>query len=188
MKKIFFIGGMILCLNLISNAQSTHFGLKAGLNSSSINVEDGNDFDSKTGFHVGGLAHIHITKHFAVQPEIMYSTQGGKARLYTRDLDYINVPVLAQYMAGNGFRLQTGPQIGFLVSAKDEAGINESKIIDELNKADLAWSFGASYVSKMGLGLDARYNLGLSNMNENKTPPAAKNRVFQVGAFYQFEH
>ena len=32
-------------------------------------------------------------------------------------LNYINVPVL-QYMFGDGFRLQTGPQLGILTNAK----------------------------------------------------------------------
>ena len=175
-------------MNLITKAQSTAFGLKAGLNVSSIKVSDGNDFDSKAGLYVGGLAHIHITKHFALQPELVYSMQGGESGNLTRSLNYINVPVLAQYMTGDGFRLQTGPQLGFMVSGKDKVGNIEVKINDQLNTTDLSWAFGASYISKMGLGVDARYNLGITNMNENEAGAEARYRVFQVGAFYQFKH
>ena len=188
MKKFFFIGVMILCVNSMTNAQSAHFGLKAGLNVASIKVEDGNDFDSKTGLQIGGLVHVHLTRHFAVQPELMYSMQGGESGNLKRSLNYMNVPVLAQYMFADGFRLQTGPQIGFLTSAKNKTGDVEVKINDQLNTTDFAWTFGGSYVSKSGLGVDARYNLGISNMNESESIPAARNRVFQVGAFYQFQH
>lgn len=78
MKKCFFIAAIIVLISSTIRAQETHFGLKAGLNSrSSVKISNGEDYDSKTGFHVGGLAHIHVTRHFAVQPEIVYSTQGG---------------------------------------------------------------------------------------------------------------
>src|SRR5690349_9524717 len=91
----------------------TNFGIKAGYNSASVKVTNDVDWDSKSGIHAGGLAHIHITSHFAVQPEIMVSCQGGEMSNGDKlRLTYINVPVLAQYMVSDGFRLETGPQIG----------------------------------------------------------------------------
>lgn len=191
MKKIFFVGMMFLLMQVITRAQNpdVHLGLKAGVNIASIHVENGNDWDSRTGFYAGGLAHIHLTKHFAVQPEVMYSGQGGELGSLKTKEGYINVPVLAQYMVNNGFRLQTGPQVGFLVCAKNKSGDVEVNVKDQLNTVDFAWSFGASYISKTGLGVDARYNLGLSNINDDEEiDNKAKNRVFQVGVFYQFEH
>ena len=71
MKTIFLLIALT-SLTLFSNAQSvdTHFGIKAGLNVSSLDVKDGVDFNSKAGFHIGGLAHVHLSPHFAVQPEV----------------------------------------------------------------------------------------------------------------------
>jgi hypothetical protein len=188
MKKIIIVGVVCLLVNYVSKAQTPHaqFGLKAGVNIANLHV-DGSEYDSRTGFYVGGLAHVHITKYFAVQPEVMYSSQGAEIGSIKRTEGYINVPVLAQYMVNNGFRLQTGPQVGFLTSAKNKSGDIEVDVKDQLNTVDFAWSFGASYISKTGLGLDARYNLGISNINDNESVEA-KNRVFQVGAFYQFQH
>src|SRR5688572_29489175 len=123
MKKVFcFLSTALLSLLAVS-AQETHFGLKAGLNVASASVSPGSDYKSKAGLHVGGLAHIHLSKNFALQPEVVYSMQGGK-----RDddiklkLNYLNIPLLVQYMTDNGFRLQTGPQLGILVTAKTEEG------------------------------------------------------------------
>lgn len=187
MKKFFFLTGIFLIAASITTAQHPQFGLKAGVNISKIDIDDGNDLDSKAGFYLGGLAHIHMTRHFALQPELMFSAQGGESGSITAKRNYINMPVLLQYMTNTGFRLQTGPQLGFLVSAKNESGNVSANVKDQLNTADIAWAFGASYITRSGFGVDARYNLGFTNMNESETPKA-HNRVWQLGAFYQFRH
>lgn len=188
MKKV--IGLMVLSIGIcaISQAQSTTFGLKAGLNVANVSNPDGADYNSKVGFHAGGLAHIHLNRHWAIQPEVVYSTQGGKIENQSGEtelkLNYINVPVLAQYMFNEGFRVETGPQIGFLTTAKTENGSVEVNRKDNFSGVDLSWAFGAGYLFPGGIGIDARYNLGLNNIAEGGSK--AFNRVFQVGLFYQF--
>lgn len=187
MKKMFLVTGVCLFLVTAATAQSTQFGIKGGVNVSTIKVSDGDDFDSKAGFHVGGLAHIHLSRHIALQPEIVFSAQGGKNGDLIRRVNYVNVPVMVQYMTNNGFRFQTGPQVGFLTSAKTKFNDLEVDVRDNMRAAELAWTVGAGYLSKVGLGIDARYNFGLTNTNESESPEA-RNMVFQVGAFYQFHH
>jgi hypothetical protein len=190
MKKTFRIVPIVLLLSLSIlsvSGQQTHFGLKAGLNLSSVAVENGIDYKTRTGIHFGGLAHIHISTHFALQPELVFSMQGGETNTSKYKLNYINVPVLAQYMTNDGFRLQTGPQIGFLTSAKIKTGNVEVTLTDSRSSVDLSWAFGASYLFPQGIGIDARYNLGLTNIVDSDDY-SEKNRVFQVGLFYQFMH
>lgn len=180
---------ILLFTSILVRAQytDTHFGLKAGLNVSSLDEKNGVDFNSKAGFYVGGLAHVHLSPHFAVQPELVYSQQGGKDGA-TGDLwkiNYLNVPVLLQYMAGNGFRLETGPQVGFAVSSKIKSGDIEQDIKSSVSTVDFSWAIGAGYQFAEGLGVDARYNIGISNV-DNAGDPIIHNRVFQVGLFYQF--
>jgi hypothetical protein len=184
MKKLLFISVTTLFVTL-SQAQETSFGIKGGVNVSKVDHDPGADFDSKVGAHLGGLAHIHISNQFAVQPEIMFSMQGGERGSTKAKLNYINVPVMAQFMFGNGFRVQTGPQVGFMVSAKHDNGDLEIDVSDQLETIDFAWSFGAGYLFPGGIGIDARYNYGLTNIYENNTIEQ-KNRVFQFGLFYQF--
>ena len=178
---------LLLSLTILAKAQSadTHFGLKAGLNISSLDVKDGVDFDSKAGFHIGGLAHVHLSPHFAMQPEIVYSEQGGQDGDEKWKINYLNVPVLFQYMTGGGFRLQTGPQLGFAVSSKIKSGDIEQNIKDDVSRVDVSWSLGASYLFPEAIGIDARYNIGITNVNDAETPKV-RNRVFQIGLFYQF--
>jgi len=185
--KTILVAILLLSLTILAKAQSadTHFGLKAGLNVSSLDVKDGVDFDSKAGFHIGGLAHVHKSTHFGIQPEIVYSEQGGKDGNDKWKINYVNVPVLFQYMTGGGLRLQTGPQLGFAVSSKIKSGDIEQNISDDVNTVDVSWSLGASYLFPEAIGIDARYNIGLTNVNDAETPEV-RNRVFQIGLFYQF--
>lgn len=193
MKKVFVLASLVFVITAAkSQSVKTHFGVKGGWNLANLQSPN-TDYDSKSGFHAGLLAHIHVADHFAIQPEVMYSNQGTEYAnagvRYRTNLSYINVPVLAQYMVGNGFRLQTGPQIGFLLDAKARNQATETNIDVENNfkSTDFSWAFGASYLTNSGFGVDARYNLGLSNINETNAA-TVKNRVLQLGVFYQFMH
>jgi hypothetical protein len=134
------------------------------------------------------LAHIHLSRSFAIQPEVVFSAQGAEYGNTKLKANYVNIPVLAQYMFGNGFRLQTGPQLGILAGSEVKNGSTETDLDDVFKTTDFSWSFGTSYLTKSGLGLDARYNLGLSNINKNDNGAEIKNRVWQLGLFYQFRH
>lgn len=188
MKKT--IIAMALCIaSSTVFSQEVHWGLKAGVNFSNMETNGATELNSRMGFHGGGLAHIHMSDHFAIQPEVVYSNQGADIdELDSRyKFGYINVPVMFQYMFKNGFRIETGPQAGFLIKATRDDGNSESDIKDNINSFDFGWSFGLGYITKSRVGIDARYNLGISDLNEN---PSLKyqNRVFQVGLFYQFKH
>jgi hypothetical protein len=103
-------------------------------------------------------------------------------------LDYINVPLLLQYMFDNGFRIEAGPQVGFLINAKSETGNTNTDIKNSLKSVDLGLGLGIGYIHPpSGFGVDARYNLGLSNINENSNVKSTNNG-FQLGVFYLFKH
>lgn len=191
MKKNILIILAIVSFNTVF-AQKAHVGLKGGLNFSNFTYDDRDPSDYKIGFHAGGVAHIHVTKKFAIQPELMYSDQGREFTLlnneYTTTLGYINIPILAQYMFNNGFRLQAGPQLGFLVSAKEKYNRITVDQKDKYNSTDISFVAGLGYLSPSGLGIDGRWIFGLSNINENSNGIKARNNVAQLGIFYMFNH
>ena len=167
-------------------------GIKGGINVYNINNQDNTGYDSRVGINFGVLGHVHVNPHFALQPELLYSSQGAR---YTNDigdtyyyhLDYINVPLLFQYMFDNGLRLQAGPQLGFLVNATSFLD-NSSVNLNDTKPVDFSLSVGTSYiVPSTGFGIDARYNLGLNNINKDNGP-ASTNRGFQLGVFYIFRY
>ena len=167
-----------------------NFGIKGGLNVYSVNNEDNTGYGSRVGAHFGVLGHVHLRPHFAPQPELVYSSQGatytdGIGDVHYYHLDYINIPVLFQYMFHNGLRLQAGPQLGILVSAKSILN-NSSTNLNDTKPFDVSLSVGASFViPSTGFGMDARYNLGLNNINKN-SGPSSTNRGLQLGIFYIF--
>jgi hypothetical protein len=193
MKKMLFltIAG-ILCFVVNSRSQSTEFGIKAGLNVSDLHSSATNSLDPRASVFIGGLAHIHLSKYFAIQPELNYSCQGATQNTGEGDviwrLNYVTVPVLLQYMFDNGFRLQTGPQLGLLASAKEKEGGTITDIKNNYTTGDFSWSFGGGYLTSIGLGVDLRYNVGINNINNTGTADKLQNRVFQAGLFYQFRH
>jgi len=189
MKKTMLIL-VFSALTYVLNAQvHKDFGIKAGINLANLKVENSSSMDTRLGFHLGALAHLHFSQHWAVQPELVYSGQGAKQTIagteYKYKLGYLNIPVLFQYMTGTGFRFETGPQLGVMLSAKTKVGDDEADVKDAFNTIDLAWVLGASYVTDGGFGIDARYNLGLMDINDGGGN-SIKNRVWQLGVFYQF--
>ncbi len=192
MKFYFTVAMATILMTGSSFAQHANIGFKAGLNSYNINNSSSSTYDSKLGFHVGMIGHIHLSKQLAFQPEIVYSSQGAKYTFLgtqtTVNLDYINIPLMLQYMFDNGFRLQAGPQVGFLASAKSKTNNSNTDIKSNIKGIDLALGLGIGYIdTKSGFGVDARYNLGLSNINEN-TSSKSTNDGFQFGVFYLLGH
>lgn len=194
MKKISLFFCTLFLTATISFAQNSAIGLKAGVNISNLN-NSGTDMGSKIGFHGGLLAHVHLAPNLALQPEVVYSGQGAKYTVagteHSLNLSYINVPLQLQYMFANGFRLQTGPQVGFLANVKDKvSGTNGETgffTSEDFKTVDFSWSAGLSYLGASGLGVDGRYNFGISNIN-NAGSNVIKNNVFQVGLFYMLNN
>jgi hypothetical protein len=183
-KTILLVVAVVLAHLLHAQRNNVEFGIKAGINAANFKIDPSFNSNSRIGLHLGGLAHIHVSEHFAVQPELMVSAQGADYDGDNEDkFTYLNLPVLAQVMFGDGFRVQTGPQAGLLLNAKSENGNAESDIDDNYKRGDFAWAFGAGYLSRSGLGVDVRYNLGISDISE--TTADVKNRVWQMGLFYQ---
>ena len=170
------------------------FGVKAGYNLANLTVSPGpSDASSKSDFSAGVMASIPLFSSCLFQAEIVYSGQGasfpdaympGKS-----NFDYLNVPVLFKYQHSSGLFAETGPQVGFLLSAKESSGGQSYDLKGNTQSTDFTWAFGIGYKLPLGLGIDARYNLGLTNISKDNAGigGTAKNSVFQFGLFYLFE-
>jgi len=187
--KIYLITIMTMLFLTVgtASAQNINIGTKIGLNSYTINTDNNSNLNARIGLHAGLIGHIHMNNQFALQPEIVFSMQGAKKGKNSVNLDYINIPVIIQYMFDNGFRIQAGPQLGFLINAKEGRDSSPS-IKNDYKSIDAALSFGASYIhTPSDFGIDLRYNLGLNDISENSNVKST-NRGFQIGVFYLFNH
>ncbi len=191
--KFYLLAAFAAIVMIQTASAQCHIGIKGGLNITNVQNDNNTSYDNKLGFHAGLLGHIHLAKHFAIQPEVVFSRQGAQYNTFNTTtryhLDYVNVPVLFQFMFANGFRLQAGPQVGFLVNARSKNDLLEVNHINDSKTIEVGAAMGMSYVSPIGLGVDARYVHGFTNINENEPFfPVSKNRSFQVGLFYLFGH
>ena len=188
MKKIIIFATTFFLL-LGAKAQQVHPGVKGGINVSQLNFDNNTSSDSKIGLHLGVLAHIHTSsKSWAIQPELLYSMEGAQKignSSVKFNLNYLNIPVLVQYLFENGFRLEAGPQVGFLLNAKRKSG---DVSVDDNGFKSTAFSIpiGLGYLTTSGLGFDARYVFGISNINDDSNGATIHSNVFQFGIFYQF--
>lgn len=195
MKKILMIVAVMALVATTASAQTT-FGVKAGVNFASVTGDDGEGLDGRTSMVFGGFAKFQLTEKFAFRPELLYSMQGASGSEeeegvnvdLTVKLDYLNIPLMAKYYVSEGFSLQAGPQIGFNLSAKEKyeaMGIDVENDIEDIKGVDFGLNFGAGYELENGLGFDARYNLGLSNIGDWEGADG-KNGVFQITVGYAF--
>ena len=171
---------------------------KVGLNVSTLT-----DADKTIGDVCFGMeAEYMFTNIFSLSAGVMVSNQGGKydesGLSYTADLDYANIPIMANVYVLPGLALKAGVQPGFRMKAKMKTD-DGSYDIDEfyrlagmlipgeepkVNKFDLAIPVGISYEYE-NVVLDARYNWGL--LKVENIGPAYYNRVFEVTLGYKFE-
>ncbi|CAN5402575.1 porin family protein [soil metagenome] len=194
MKKILATAAIAaFCFMNVSAQSPVSFGVKGGMNSTNLKFSgDGFNFnpDSKIGFYAGLLAEIGISDMFALQPEAMYALMGAKSGDDKLNLSYVNIPVLLKYK-NQGLSLVAGPQLGLLVSAKEDDGSNTTDIKDQFKSTDFGLVLGAGYTTLSGFGFDARYQLGLSNIAEDIDPninASVKNNGFTFGIHYFFNH
>ena len=190
MKKLLIVFSAV-ALVATANAQkgSITFGVKAGANFSMFGGDDNDGFDSKIGFHAGGVVNIPVSSMFSVNPEVLFSAEGAKMNDDPDDikynLGYINIPVLLQYNNASGFYAETGPQIGFLITAKGKVGDESEDIKDSFKSTNFSWAIGAGFKTKSGFGFGARYALGLGNIVDEEDVDIKQSNI-GVGVFYNF--
>ena len=173
MKKFFTTLSLVLVVGF-SYAQLSG-GVKAGLNSSNIKYKyDGGTEkgDPRIGTHVGFYLVYMINDKMGLQPEFVISGEGnrssnGSAADSKTVLTYINIPLLFRYNVTEKFSLHTGPQIGFLASAKYKQSGNTTDIKDGLRGIGLAWGIGGMYELPKNFNVGLRYNIGLSDISDD---------------------
>ena len=177
----------------LGNAQARP-GFKLGVNSSNISKTR---LDSKTGLYIGAFVKIPITDYYALQPELLYSNQGGHSNstAYSDvNINYLSIGIPNKFYVGpkNGFHFMLG--VGLDINlANNFISLSNFNIDEEISPIDVVAFGGIGYEFDFGLTLEARYKqgtisvdfLGANDLYEESGRNL--NNVFQIGASYQFK-
>lgn len=180
MKKTILVTALLFILSYSAQAQLLQIGAKAGLNYANFSGTD-IQTDAITSYHAGLIAEIKLLDKFAIQPELLYTTQGATYNTVLGDvkneLGYIAIPVLAKIYLSKSFSLELGPQASFLLSEKNNFDVEDP------NTFEFAVDAGLSFKITKNIFLQGRYVLGLTEVSPNAD---AKNSVLQLSAGLMF--
>lgn len=188
MKQVMRILPLALLLFLGTTAfAQIDLGARAGINLANQNFDaEGDEFepDSRLGLQFAATLGIPLGESgLRLQPELSFIQKGymlefeflGQTIEEDFIVNYLEVPIMLQYVFGEedgffGFA-QAGPSVGYAMSGKSKSGDDEEDFdFDEAQyeRLEFGAQFGIGIGTQAGPGqiyLDARYLLGLTNLN-----------------------
>lgn len=198
MKKYFLIAFLVTSTIWGANAQllpSLQFGVKAGLNFSSLKSEEGGwlDASTRTGYQAGVWARIGgAGVHF--QPELYVTGKSSEAKLVADDRDEegnitftsLDLPLLLGTRIGlgpAGLRIVAGPVVSFVVDKNIGESLRQVTQFSEYKNQ--AWAVtGGLGLDISNFRVDLRYEHGLSELSKNDSAPQKMN-LWTVGVGYR---
>ena len=93
---------------------------------------------------------------------------------------------MAKYFVAEGFSLEAGPQIGFLMSAKAKADSESIDVKDAFESTDFGINVGAGYDVTENINLGLRYTIGVSNILKDSGDFKAGNSNIAFAVGYKF--
>ena len=176
MKKVFvLIAAAVVSMSAMAQVQ---FGGKVGFDMTNFwgeNVDHG----MKPSYQAGLVMEYKFNPHFAIAPEVVFASQGGKVKAVevnlfdltitgkkklTYNTNYINVPVMLKYYVAPSFSIDFGPQVGFNVYSKATVDGETFDLKDGTKTVDFGLGLGGTYNLTENAFVQARYTLGLTKV------------------------
>ena len=177
-------------------AQDLNVFFKAGVSNTNFLDDEDPVFESQSGFAIGVVLNMGITRWLAFSPEVLYTTKGSKTQTdfvdeggmtlpldVTFELAYLEIPVLLRLQPFQRSRirptLHAGPAFGLNVTSavrfKVVGADNEFRDSDDsIQGTEYGMAFGGGADVQIGfhtLSLEVRYTRGLSNLVSDDQDP-----------------
>lgn len=208
MKRLISILLVLLSVNSFSQSRKFdpntdhekffRFGAKAGVNINKINgqaYKDGFNYN----YLLGGFMQFNFSKTFGIQPEINFAQSSSEftnssSTVYDdlfldgsqkkAKLDYLKIPVLLNVNLGPSKRvkLQFGPQYGNILKQTVDSLKTNGNIF---KTADWA-AVGGLWIQLPFVNIGARYEVGLTNLNDIDNQQKWKSQAFTIFAGFTF--
>jgi Outer membrane protein beta-barrel domain len=194
MKKVAFI--LMGCIALNTNAQDKlAIGIKVGQNFTSVN--NVNVDHNSASYHLGASVQIGIGPLFSIVPEAILTQTKLEANPTAVDLilnpglkpetfhlNYLAIPLLAQYKPFKSLLFQAGPQYSILLDQKKD-GIGNASMAFSSGEFALV---GGAKIDLGGFYLYGRYVIGMNTIGSAaegaknlQDPSTWKTRQWQLG-------
>lgn len=212
MKKIVsaIIVAVALATAMPAQAQGLKFGVKGGLNLTSLDLDKVSDFSSayeygkenKAGWYIGPTVKYTFAMGFGFDGAVFYDQRNAKVNGEDVKQKMVYVPINLRYNIGIGalgsVYLAAGPQVGFNVG---DTNINIGHLADskdqindtfQLKKATFGINLGAGVSVLKHLEVGFVYNIPLGNTADIKSLDSLKDKydvksnTFQVSAAIYF--
>ena len=182
-------------------AQGVEVGIRAGVNVATLaNDVDGRGAasDPRLGIVAGAFVTWPMLSWLQLQPEVLYSSKGGKVDEPGIDarvvLDYVDIPLLARFSPGafgtTRFYVVGGPAFAVRVRARTRTVFSGSTedmdISEDVERTDLGIVIGGGF-DRGRLVLDARYTYGLRDVDARPDDAVeVRNRAFTMTVGWTF--
>ncbi|PIB37862.1 porin family protein [Maribacter sp. 4G9] len=194
MNKLATILFFIACAGISESKAQVAPGIKLGYNESRISKTR---LEPKSGLYIGGFLDIPISARYAIQPEVLYSSQGGASvspDFGDVQIDYLSVMAANKFYVGpaKGFHFNLG--LGLDINLKNNfVNLFNGDADGEISPFDVVVFGGMVYEFNFGLILEARYKQGTVSVDFfvaddlYEEDGSNLNGVFQLGASYKFK-
>lgn len=187
MKKLILLAAIMMAsISVFAQHEPGSLTLQPRIGFSAADFSNTSDTKARVGIVVGPEFEYTVSNRFSLAFGLNYSQQGCEQdKLDVKyKMDYLTVPIVANFYVVKGLALKAGVQPGINLSAKIDP--SEVKFDEAVKKFDLSIPVGLSY-EFFNFVIDARYNFGVTKMFDlDKINLDSKNLAFQLTLGYKF--
>ncbi len=171
-------------------------GISAGFNFSQVDGDNYAGFN-KIGINAGPIVHVNFTPNWNLSLEVLYSQKGSRTKpdpnnfnTYNLSMDYIEIPVLANYNDKSRLIFQAGLAYGRLFSVKEVINGIENNNNEAFYNYELSYIFGGTFLlgEQKHWGVNARYQGSITAVGASANPNVVglANRLLTLRGVYYF--
>jgi hypothetical protein len=196
MKKfIFLFGFSLFCC--FASAQNFGGGIMGGMSLSQL---DGDTYSgySKLGVTAGVTVNKEFFDKFVMAMELKFIQKGSRAsyninsqsgEYYRVRLNYIQLPLVAQYNFWNNFWGEAGLSYGYLINSKEENDYGELPGSVSFKKSELAALIGIAYdIPTTTLRVNARFAYSILPVRQSKGQQSSNINYFDSTSNGQYNN
>jgi hypothetical protein len=190
MKFRYLVPLIFLFSSLITKAQDFNGGLMAGIVGSQVAGDTYSGYN-KAGIYAGAFVNLQFSPHSLVQMELEYFQKGSRKNPNPKKEDYdeylfranyIELPVLYQYVVNDWLKLEAGPSLGFFTTYYEEFNTQE---ITQNPPAKISYqiNLGIYFGLTQKLLVNLRTNNSILNIRSKNTTGDIR-RFFDYGQYH----